>query len=208
MSYHEIKICKHEIGSPFKLEEEVHEYLDAVGSNNPIMAVQELSDIYGAIEIEAKKYGITMENIKTMSDLTKSVFESGKRSSISLLEDIRANNTKIGLIDGVPIAIMPSNFAYMFFKEAREFSDDMFNNSLIIETIKGECLMGSIEGGELISRKIIICNKNDANFYISSNTIVKVKVFNGRFNIAELEIDDEYAMRLIEEIYNSKKEST
>ena len=56
MSYHKIKIHKHSVESVFKLQEEFFEYLDAVANSNPIMAVQELSDLYGCLENEITKY--------------------------------------------------------------------------------------------------------------------------------------------------------
>ena len=61
MSYHKLKICKHHVGSPWKLQEEVLEYIDAVSNDNPVMAANELSDLYGVIDEEAKKYGLIDE---------------------------------------------------------------------------------------------------------------------------------------------------
>ena len=56
MSYHKLKIHKHAINSPYKLQEEFLEYIDAISTGNKIMAVQELADIYGALENEANKF--------------------------------------------------------------------------------------------------------------------------------------------------------
>lgn len=39
MSYREMKILKHEHKSPFKIGEEYLEFLDAIGTNIPIMAI-------------------------------------------------------------------------------------------------------------------------------------------------------------------------
>lgn len=87
MSYHKLKICKHNVGSPWKLQEEVLEYIDAVSNDNPVMAANELSDLYGVIEEEAKKYGLTMDNLKTMSDLTKQVLNDKLKMPHDILDD-------------------------------------------------------------------------------------------------------------------------
>ena len=52
MSYHKLKIHKHAVGSPYKIQEEFLEYIDAIATGNNVMAVQELSDLYGCIENE------------------------------------------------------------------------------------------------------------------------------------------------------------
>lgn len=49
MGYHQLKIHKHAINSPYKLQEEFLEYIDTISIGNKIMAVQELADIYGAL---------------------------------------------------------------------------------------------------------------------------------------------------------------
>ena len=64
MSYHKLRIHKHNASSVFKIQEEFYEYLDAVATKNPIMAVQELSDLDGCIENEVAKYGMSIDDQK------------------------------------------------------------------------------------------------------------------------------------------------
>ena len=45
MGYHQLKIHKYAINSPYKLLE----YIGTISTGNKIMAVQELADIYGAL---------------------------------------------------------------------------------------------------------------------------------------------------------------
>ena len=45
------------------------------------MAIQELSDLYGCLENEIRKYGMDITDLKIMSDLTKEVFKSGTTNS-------------------------------------------------------------------------------------------------------------------------------
>ena len=66
MGYHQLKIHKHAINSPYKLQEEFLEYIDAISTGNKIMAVQELADIYGALENEANKFKLNMNDLKVI----------------------------------------------------------------------------------------------------------------------------------------------
>lgn len=95
MSYHKLSIHKHNHKSPFKLQEEVLEYLDAISSNNKIMAIQELSDLYGCLENEISKFGLTIEDLKIMSDTTKQVFEKGTRTNPDLITYLKSCHTSI-----------------------------------------------------------------------------------------------------------------
>lgn len=79
MGYHKTKIAKGELGTPSKIREELLEYEDAILQNNKIMVMLELSDLYGAIEALADKYNLTMNDLKIMSDATKSAFKDGTR---------------------------------------------------------------------------------------------------------------------------------
>ena len=79
MGYHEREIKKGILGDSSKIIEEVDEYMEALEQNNPILAMWELSDIYGALEALACKHGLTMDDLKRNSDKTKSVFEEGGR---------------------------------------------------------------------------------------------------------------------------------
>jgi len=81
MGYHLRKIKKGEYGEISKIQEELDELYDAIGQDNKIMAMCELSDIYGALEGYLKNYfpDLTMEDLKTMSEATKRAFEDGDR---------------------------------------------------------------------------------------------------------------------------------
>lgn len=89
MSYHKLKIHKHAVGSPYKIQEEFLEYIDAIATGNNVMAVQELSDLYGCIENEVAKFGMTVAELKVMSDLTREVFDSGTREAEGLLSYLK-----------------------------------------------------------------------------------------------------------------------
>jgi len=56
--YHTREILKGELGEFSKIEEEYEEFLDAREQHNPIMAIVELCDLYGAIQKFKQKYGI------------------------------------------------------------------------------------------------------------------------------------------------------
>lgn len=81
MSYHLTEIKRGVFGEPSKITEEYQEFIDAINQENPIMALQELADMLGAIEGYAAKYNITLEHLITMKDVTKYVFEIGYRES-------------------------------------------------------------------------------------------------------------------------------
>lgn len=80
MPYHKRIIQKGELGKISKIKEELEEYEDAVEQHNYIMQQLELSDLYGALESLAENlYNLTMEDLKIMSDTTKSAFKDGTR---------------------------------------------------------------------------------------------------------------------------------
>jgi len=120
MSYHKIKICKHDVKSPFKLQEEFFEYLDAVANKNPIMAVQELSDLYGCLENEISKYGMSVEDLKKMSELTKSVFKSGLRKSTPFIEYLKDNSDSIKCFGLGFVQVKCGEFNYNFYSDKIE----------------------------------------------------------------------------------------
>jgi len=95
--YHQNFIMKFPHGNVHKLKEEVDEFLDAYASGNPIMAMQELSDIYLILRTIANDYGIDVSDLAKMADTTESVFLSGDRTSSSLFEMIRSNTKYISL---------------------------------------------------------------------------------------------------------------
>ena len=79
--YHTTKIEKGELGIISKIFEELHELQDAEKQNCKIMALVELSDLYGAIELYLEKNfpDTTMNDLKQMSNITKRAFKNGHR---------------------------------------------------------------------------------------------------------------------------------
>lgn len=79
MGYHLRQIQKGELGKSSKIQEELDELRDAEEQECKILIHVELSDLYGALEKCAQSYGLEMEDLKQMSNLTRSAFESGDR---------------------------------------------------------------------------------------------------------------------------------
>lgn len=143
MSYHKIKIHKHSVESIFKLQEEFFEYLDAVANNNPVMAVQELSDLYGCLENEITKYGMSMGDLSKMSDLTKSVFTSGFRQTTPMIEYLKNNSDSIKYFGLGFVQVKCGDFNYNFYSDKIEkFSNyeapHNHQQDFVSEIIKGE----------------------------------------------------------------------
>ena len=81
MGYHKREIKKGKLGTVSKIREELEELEDALDQGNRIMALCELSDLYGAIEALTSNMGMTMEDLSIMSDATKRAFRTGRRVS-------------------------------------------------------------------------------------------------------------------------------
>lgn len=82
MGYHLKEITKGVYGELSKVREELEEAEDGLQQNNKILVLVELSDLYGALEEYVHKHhGITMEDLKIMSDATKRAFGSGRRTA-------------------------------------------------------------------------------------------------------------------------------
>jgi len=81
MGYHLREIKKGEFGEISKIEEELDELKESLEQGNKIMAICELSDIYGALVGYLEKHfpNLTMEDLKTMSDATTRAFKDGTR---------------------------------------------------------------------------------------------------------------------------------
>lgn len=79
--YHMTEIPRGVFGEPSKIAEEFHEFEDAIAQDNPVMAIQELSDLIGAIQGYVAKYNLTLNDLIKMTDATKRAFESGHRKS-------------------------------------------------------------------------------------------------------------------------------
>lgn len=81
MGYHIAEIKKGKFGEISKIQEELDELNDAMDQKAKLMALIELSDLYGAMEGFLKNYfpTITMDDVIKMSDLTKKAFLDGSR---------------------------------------------------------------------------------------------------------------------------------
>jgi hypothetical protein len=81
MGYHIKKINKGRVGEASKIVEEVEEFQDSLDQNCKIMALLELSDVYGAMETYLERHhpGTTMDDIKCMSAITRRAFRDGSR---------------------------------------------------------------------------------------------------------------------------------
>ncbi len=79
MGYHIRTIPKGKLGETSKIREELEELEDALEQNNKIMALLELSDLYGAIKAMAEKLGVSMEDLRIMQESTESAFKDGTR---------------------------------------------------------------------------------------------------------------------------------
>ncbi len=79
--YHLSPIAKGVLGEASKVLEEAHEFVDAVGQNVSIMALVELADLVGAAEAYLAKHHptMTLDDLKSMSAVTRRAFENGKR---------------------------------------------------------------------------------------------------------------------------------
>lgn len=79
--YHLAEITKQPAGSPDKIREELEEFEDALAQNCKLMALQELSDLVGAIQLylQAEHSNITLEDLIIMSDITARAFKNGAR---------------------------------------------------------------------------------------------------------------------------------
>lgn len=143
MSYHKLKIHKHAVGSPYKIQEEFLEYIDSLATGNLVMAVQELSDLYGCIETEIQKFGMTVQELKVISDLMKEVFDSGTRQSEDLLSYLKRESDSI-LSWGLGfIQVKCGDVNYNFYHdEVQKFSSAQAPHShqrdFVSEILKGE----------------------------------------------------------------------
>jgi hypothetical protein len=79
--YHLNEITKGKYGELSKIKEEVLELEDAMSQGCKIMALVELSDLYGAIKGYLKREfpDTKMEDLEIMSAITERAFKNGKR---------------------------------------------------------------------------------------------------------------------------------
>jgi hypothetical protein len=81
MGYHLSDIPKGVAGEISKIKEELSELEDAMNQKNRIMALVELSDLFGAISLYVEKHfpGFDMQDLYLMAETTKSAFIDGSR---------------------------------------------------------------------------------------------------------------------------------
>ncbi len=77
--YHLRPIVKGTLGTISKIEEELDEFREAIEQSNKVLQICELCDIYGALELLAQSYNLSMDDLKKMSDRTKAAFLNGDR---------------------------------------------------------------------------------------------------------------------------------
>jgi hypothetical protein len=77
--YHVREIPLGVYGQPSKIREELEELEDALGQENRIMALCELSDLYGALKGVAETLGTNMTEVATMAAATERAFLDGTR---------------------------------------------------------------------------------------------------------------------------------
>lgn len=77
--YHTVRINKGVLGEVSKIREELEELEDAEKQGVRILVMCELADLFGAIRVYAKKYGLKMRDLHAMSKLTRNAFEKGQR---------------------------------------------------------------------------------------------------------------------------------
>jgi hypothetical protein len=78
--YHTKSITRGVYGEVSKIREELEELEDAEAQGVTILALCEMSDLYGALEAAAQRYNVSMLDLQKMSDLTKKAFQDGTRS--------------------------------------------------------------------------------------------------------------------------------
>ena len=79
--YHLARIPRGEVGEASKVAEEAAEFADAVAQGVSVMALVELSDLYGAMDAYLARHhpGTSMEDLRRMSEVTRRAFLNGRR---------------------------------------------------------------------------------------------------------------------------------
>ena len=80
--YHISKIPKGKVGESSKILEEVLELIDAERQSARVMALVELSDLVGAVELYLENHfpGTEFEDLLVMARITKRAFQNGRRN--------------------------------------------------------------------------------------------------------------------------------
>jgi len=139
MGYHKTKIVKGELGLISKVQEEIDEYKDAIEQDNKIMAMLELSDIYGALEEVATKNNLSMSDLKTMSDATKSAFKDGSRKQTDKILKEHSNDDVFNIIGKYTIELVGDNF-FNINKILKDDDYDVVANAVGFEEAKQKIL--------------------------------------------------------------------
>jgi hypothetical protein len=80
--YHTVEIPRGVYGEWSKVVEEWNEALDAKKQDNPLMLMQELSDLLGAIgAFSEKRWNVTIDDLLKMTQATSRAFKSGHRKN-------------------------------------------------------------------------------------------------------------------------------
>lgn len=97
MGYHINSISKGVYGEFSKIQEEVDELEDAIQQKAKILQIVEICDLYGAIQGYLEKYhpGITMDDVRKMSELTHLAFLDGSRKSEIRIDTSNLNDSSI-----------------------------------------------------------------------------------------------------------------
>lgn len=77
--YHVKNIPKGVLGTSSKIMEEALEFQDAIDQGCRVMAIQELADLYGAMDAYLLQFNLTMSDLANMSAVTTRAFQSGRR---------------------------------------------------------------------------------------------------------------------------------
>jgi phosphoribosyl-ATP pyrophosphohydrolase len=77
--YHVKDIPRGVLGTASKITEEALEFQDAIDQGCRVMAIQELADLYGAMQAYLMQFNLTMSDLARMSDVTTRAFQSGRR---------------------------------------------------------------------------------------------------------------------------------
>lgn len=127
MGYHLRKIEKRPIGTIGKIIEEVEEYQDAIEQKCEIMAILELADIYGALEMVAEKHGRTMEDLKTMAGITRRAFEDGSRKTSNILDEV---------VDYVSVGDMSVRLCRAYLQQSKNDHISLVPDDVVVTTYR------------------------------------------------------------------------
>ena len=80
--YHFAEIRRGKLGELSKVREELEEAMDGEAQGNPVMVLQELSDLIGAVDgyLKERHPSITVYDLITMAQATERAFLSGDRT--------------------------------------------------------------------------------------------------------------------------------